>query len=324
MTCITGGGLRTKTFWCDRSYYYDRSLPLSRKIARYCSRVQACFLYGIEGATIDSNSLKFIHAREGGLLAKMLWRSKRRDENWTLFLTRRIRAGRALLHRTGRESLVQRVLRKQWEWAKDISDSLCHVLPPPPPLLPCSSTTSTPPHIGGMQEEMEEEVPMSENRRQRHTRMMKEAKEEGRQGANRSRQEEEEDPTQRAGLKKTRTQLSGNTQRLKDNLGHKPAPRALKTEKSAILNTHLQARTLVLVGNISWTEAMDLLIEYRGTQQAREISRSCGRSNGAHRLAFHSWAGIFESVGGGFWWRGHLQWSEKRMGRILSPGAPRA
>eukprot|EP00959_Pyramimonas_sp_CCMP1952_P000558 10593-Pyramimonas_sp.AAC.1 len=60
------------------------------------------------GATIDSNSLKFIHAREGGLLAKMLWRSKRRDDNWTLFLTRGIRAGRALLHRTGRESLVQR------------------------------------------------------------------------------------------------------------------------------------------------------------------------------------------------------------------------
>eukprot|EP00959_Pyramimonas_sp_CCMP1952_P129975 2718143-Pyramimonas_sp.AAC.1 len=41
-------------------------------------------------------------------------------------LTQRIRAGRALLHRAGRESLVQRVLRKQWEWAKDISVSLCH------------------------------------------------------------------------------------------------------------------------------------------------------------------------------------------------------
>eukprot|EP00959_Pyramimonas_sp_CCMP1952_P154956 3241979-Pyramimonas_sp.AAC.1 len=129
-----------------RSYYYDRSLPLRKKIARCCSRVQACFLCGIEGATIDSNSLKFIHAREGGLLANMLWWSERREENWTLFLTKRIRAGRALLHRTGRESLVQRVLRKQWEWAKDISDSLCHVLPPPPPLLPCSSTMSTPPH----------------------------------------------------------------------------------------------------------------------------------------------------------------------------------
>eukprot|EP00959_Pyramimonas_sp_CCMP1952_P304217 6367090-Pyramimonas_sp.AAC.1 len=44
----------------------------------------------------------------GGVLAKMSWRSKRRDENLTLLMTRRIRAGRALLHRTGRESLVQR------------------------------------------------------------------------------------------------------------------------------------------------------------------------------------------------------------------------
>ncbi|CAK0886215.1 unnamed protein product [Prorocentrum cordatum] len=107
------------------------------------------------------------------------------------------------------------------------------------------------------------------------------------------------------------TQLSGNTQRLKEILGHKPAPRALETEKSAILDAHLQVRTLMIVGNVAWTQAMDMFIEYLGTQQAREISRSGCRSNGARRLAFHSWAGILESVGGEFWWRGHLQWSER-------------
>eukprot|EP00959_Pyramimonas_sp_CCMP1952_P444251 9301268-Pyramimonas_sp.AAC.1 len=134
-----------------------------------------------------------------------------------------------------------------------------------------------------MQEEMEEEASMPENRRQRHTIIMKEAHAEGRQGAKRRRQEEE-DPTQSASQKEMRTQLSGNTQRLKENLGHEPAPRALKTEKSDIPNAHLQARTLMLVGNVTWAQQMDTFIEYLGTQQAREISRSGGRSNGAHRL----------------------------------------
>eukprot|EP00959_Pyramimonas_sp_CCMP1952_P244754 5115899-Pyramimonas_sp.AAC.1 len=81
-----------------------------------------------------------------------------------------------------------------------------------------------------------------------------------------------------------RTPLSGNTQRLKGNLGHKPAARALETEKSDILNAPLQARTLMLVGNVTWTQQMDTFIECLGTKQAREISRSGGRSNGAHRL----------------------------------------
>ena len=302
--------LAEKTFWCDKSYYYDRTVPLSKKIARFCSRVQACFLYGIEGATVDANSLKFIHTREGGLLSKLLWRSKRRDESWSIFLTRRIRAGRELLRRAGRESLVQRVLRKQWEWAKDVSDSLCHVLPPPPPLLPCPSTASTPSNINNMQEEMEEEGSTQENRRQRHTRMMKEAEEEGRPNTKR-RLPEEENPTQRSDNKKMRTPLSGNTQRIKDQLGNKPAPQALKTEKSDILNMYLQARTLMLVGNMTWTQQMDAWIKILGSQRAREISRRGGRGCSAHRLALHSWARIFESVGGEFWWRGHLKWTEK-------------
>eukprot|EP00959_Pyramimonas_sp_CCMP1952_P316542 6625417-Pyramimonas_sp.AAC.1 len=69
---------------------------------------------------------------------------------------------------------------------------------------------------------------------------MKEAEEEGRQGA-KGRLQDEENPTQSASQKKTRTPLSGNTQRLKEKLGHKPAPQALKTDKSDILNAHLQA-----------------------------------------------------------------------------------
>eukprot|EP00959_Pyramimonas_sp_CCMP1952_P313099 6553656-Pyramimonas_sp.AAC.1 len=113
--------------------------------------------------------------------------------------------------------------------------------------------------------------------------MLKEAEEEGRQGA-KMRRQDEENPTQRASQKKMRAQLSGNTQRLKENLGHKPAPRALGAEKSDILNAHLQARALMLVGNVTWTQQMDTFIKYLGTQQAREISRSGGRSNGAHRL----------------------------------------
>ena len=101
--------LAEKTFWCDKSFYINRVVPLSKKIARFCGRVQACFMYGIEGATADANTLKYVHAREGALLAKLLWRRKRQDESWSLFLSRRLRAGRDLLRRAGRPSLVQRM-----------------------------------------------------------------------------------------------------------------------------------------------------------------------------------------------------------------------
>eukprot|EP00959_Pyramimonas_sp_CCMP1952_P073490 1536134-Pyramimonas_sp.AAC.1 len=86
--------------------------------------VQTRFLYDIEGITIDASTLKCIHAREGELLSKLVWRRNKPEVSWSVFGRRMLDVGGGgggILQKMGKPSLVQLTLYKQWMWAKDVA-----------------------------------------------------------------------------------------------------------------------------------------------------------------------------------------------------------
>eukprot|EP00959_Pyramimonas_sp_CCMP1952_P311731 6523616-Pyramimonas_sp.AAC.1 len=78
---------------------------MAKKIRRYVTMVQTRFLYGIEGVTIDTCTLKYIHAREGELLSKLIWRRKKPEVSWSIFGRRMFDMGREILQKMGKPSL---------------------------------------------------------------------------------------------------------------------------------------------------------------------------------------------------------------------------
>eukprot|EP00959_Pyramimonas_sp_CCMP1952_P059842 1249854-Pyramimonas_sp.AAC.1 len=72
-------------------YMRGAVIPIDRKLARYDARVRSCFLYGVEGATCDANSLTVIHQEEGQFLSAMCRRRKRVNETWGDYWSSRIR-----------------------------------------------------------------------------------------------------------------------------------------------------------------------------------------------------------------------------------------
>eukprot|EP00959_Pyramimonas_sp_CCMP1952_P383843 8044195-Pyramimonas_sp.AAC.1 len=66
-----------KAFWSARPFFMNRQIAMKKKTRRYVTMVQTRFLYGIEGVTIGTSTLKYIHAREGEFLSKLVWRRKK-------------------------------------------------------------------------------------------------------------------------------------------------------------------------------------------------------------------------------------------------------
>jgi len=93
---------------------------MSRKLARYDSRVRSSFLYGVEGSNCDVNSLTRIHVEEGKFLSMMYRRRKKTNETWGDYWSARIRHARLLLLNSSRPSLVQLTLYRQWLFAKHV------------------------------------------------------------------------------------------------------------------------------------------------------------------------------------------------------------
>jgi len=109
-----------KAFWTDGDLYTNPVIPMSRKLARYDSRVRSSFLYGVEGSNCDVNSLTRIHVEEGKFLSMMYRRRKKTNETWGDYWSARIRHARLLLLNSSRPSLVQLTLYRQWLFAKHV------------------------------------------------------------------------------------------------------------------------------------------------------------------------------------------------------------
>eukprot|EP00959_Pyramimonas_sp_CCMP1952_P353301 7401868-Pyramimonas_sp.AAC.1 len=73
-------GKAVRAFWNDRAFYTSRRIAWKSKFKRYESRVRSTFLFGLEGATVDSSTIAFIHEEEGKMLSRMTWRAKREEE----------------------------------------------------------------------------------------------------------------------------------------------------------------------------------------------------------------------------------------------------
>eukprot|EP00959_Pyramimonas_sp_CCMP1952_P149047 3118397-Pyramimonas_sp.AAC.1 len=74
-----------KAFWSARPFFMNRHIAVKMKIRRYVTMVQTRFFYGMEGITIDTSTLQYIHAREGELLSKPVWRRKNLEVGWAIF-----------------------------------------------------------------------------------------------------------------------------------------------------------------------------------------------------------------------------------------------
>eukprot|EP00959_Pyramimonas_sp_CCMP1952_P245424 5129638-Pyramimonas_sp.AAC.2 len=71
--------------------------------------------------TADDGIIQKLHAWEGQLLAITGGPRKKASEDWTVSTQRRLRYGRHHFARCGFQSLVQRLLRKPFDWAKDVA-----------------------------------------------------------------------------------------------------------------------------------------------------------------------------------------------------------
>eukprot|EP00959_Pyramimonas_sp_CCMP1952_P272937 5705501-Pyramimonas_sp.AAC.1 len=71
--------------------------------------------------TADEGTIQKLYAWGGQLLAIIGGLRKKASEDWTVYTQRRLRYGRHHFARYGFQSLVQRFLRKQFDWAKDVA-----------------------------------------------------------------------------------------------------------------------------------------------------------------------------------------------------------
>jgi len=86
----------------------------------------------VEGLTADEFSLGVLHKAEGKMLAKMMWRRKGGNEDWTAFHQRVYRQARLGLKEAGLPSLPQLFLYRQWCWAKDVCATMQRCSEPVP------------------------------------------------------------------------------------------------------------------------------------------------------------------------------------------------
>eukprot|EP00959_Pyramimonas_sp_CCMP1952_P030101 631137-Pyramimonas_sp.AAC.1 len=73
----------------------------------------------------DEGTIQKLCAWEGHLLAIIGGLRKKASEDWTVYAQRRLRYCRHHFARYGFQSLVQRFLRKQFDWAKDVASFAC-------------------------------------------------------------------------------------------------------------------------------------------------------------------------------------------------------
>eukprot|EP00959_Pyramimonas_sp_CCMP1952_P437492 9159862-Pyramimonas_sp.AAC.1 len=81
-------GKAVRAVWNDRCIYTSRRIAWNNTFKRYESRFRSKFLFGLEGATVDSSTIAFIHKEEGNMLSMMTWRAKREEEGWAVFMSR--------------------------------------------------------------------------------------------------------------------------------------------------------------------------------------------------------------------------------------------
>ena len=279
-----------KAFWSARPFFMNKQIAMKKKIRRYVTRVQTRFLYGIEGISINTATLKYIHNREGALLSKLVWRRKKQGDSWAVFGRRMWGMGRDVLHKMGKPSLVQLTLYKQWMWAKDVAMSVFPVGAQPLP----NFVQDEPCVTGGSQSfvdlEAGEALEATQSQKQTLNRR------------NMIMQTQSE-------AKRRRQQLSGNTTRMKDKFEKvEPPSKARKiTPVNSNLSSALQARALMLVGGGEWSKRTDDFLKCIGSKAAKPFTRKCtGRQTGA----FKSWASLFEDVGTTMWMTGVLGWTE--------------
>eukprot|EP00959_Pyramimonas_sp_CCMP1952_P308862 6463512-Pyramimonas_sp.AAC.1 len=62
-----------------------QDIKLEERMQRYDSRVRSRLPFAVEGMTADKHALEAIHAFEGRLPSKMVWRRKRNTGSWPQF-----------------------------------------------------------------------------------------------------------------------------------------------------------------------------------------------------------------------------------------------